>query len=145
MKRFFMMFAIFTLMISSACSVVDEVNKSVNYVDESTSYLTSVSDFAEQAPDLIQTAVTDETSRDELEKQLQSLRQQMEEFNNIEAPTIAEDVHQDIVTQNEAAIEKIDQLYKDGELVVEELQNSEIVQTLEDISSLMNTVQSLEL
>lgn len=140
-----MMFAIFTLMISSACSVVDEVNKSVNYVDESTSYLTSVSDFAEKAPDLIQTAVTDETSRDELEKQLQSLRQQMEEFNNLEAPTIAEDVHQDIVTQNEAAIEKIDQLYKDGELVVEELQNSEIVQTLEDISSLMNTVQSLEL
>ncbi|MCM3442305.1 DUF6376 family protein [Metabacillus halosaccharovorans] len=145
MKRFFMMFAIFTLMISSACSVVDEVNKSVNYVDESTSYLTSVRDFAEQAPDLIQTAVTDETSRDELEKQLHSLRQQMEEFNNLEAPTIAEDVHQDIVTQNEAALVKIDQLYKDGELVVEELQNSEIVQMLEDISSLMDTVQNLEL
>lgn len=140
-----MMFAIFTLMISSACSVVDEVNKSVNYVDESTSYLTSVRDFAEQAPDLIQTAVTDETSRDELEKQLHSLRQQMEEFNNLEAPTIAEDVHQDIVTQNEAALVKIDQLYKDGELVVEELQNSEIVQMLEDISSLMDTVQNLEL
>ena len=139
-----MTFAILTLMLSSACSVVDEVSRSVNYVDETTSYLTSVSEFAEQAPELIQSAATDEAARDDLEQQLESLRGQIEEFNELEAPTVAEDIHQDIVTQNEAALEKIDQIYKDGEVVVEELQNSEIIQTLQDLTSLMNAVEGLE-
>lgn len=140
-----MIIAIFTLMLSSACSLLDEVSRSVDYVDETKSYLTSVSDFAEQAPELIQAAATDEAARDDLENQLTSLRGQIEEFNNLEAPTVAEDLHQDIVTQNEAALEKIDQVYQDGEVVVEELQNSEIIQTLQDLSSLKNAVENLEL
>lgn len=145
MRNILMIFAIFTFMMSSACSVVDEVSKSVNYVDETTNYLTSVSDFAEQAPGLIQAAAADEAARDELETELNSLREQIEEFNKLEAPTVAEDIHQDIVAKNEEVLQMIDDLYKDGEVVVEELQNSEMVQTLQDISSLMDKVQNLEL
>lgn len=145
MRNILMIFAIFTLMMSSACSVVDEVSKSVNYVDETTNYLTSVSDFAEQAPGLIQDAAADEAARDELETELNSLREQIEEFNKLEAPAVAEDIHQDIVAKNEEVLQMIDDLYKDGEVVVEELQNSEMVQTLQDISSLMDKVQNLEL
>ncbi|PMC39117.1 hypothetical protein CJ195_04035 [Bacillus sp. UMB0899] len=145
MRKFLMFFAIFTLMISSACSVVDEVSKSVNYVDETTSYLTSVSDFAEQAPGLIQDAANDEAARDELETELTSLREEIEEFNKLEAPTVAEDIHQDIVTKNEEALQMIDDIYKDGEVVVEEIQNSEVIQTFQDLSSLMNQVENLEL
>lgn len=140
-----MIVAIFTLMLSSACSIVDEVGRSVDYVNETKSYLTSVNDFAEGAPELIQAAATDEAAREDLGNQLTSLREQIEEFNNLEAPTVAEDLHQDIVAQNEAALEKIDQVYQDGEVVVEELQNSEIIQTLQDLSSLMNAVENLEL
>jgi len=140
-----MIVALFALMLSSACSIVDEVGRSVDYVNETKRYLTSVSDFVEGAPELIQAAATDEAARDDLGNQLASLREQIEEFNNLEAPTVAEDLHQDIVTQNEAALEKIDQVYQDGEVVVEELQNSEIIQTLQELSSLMNAVENLEL
>lgn len=145
MKKLTVFFAIVALLFSSACSILEEVNQSVDYVNETKSYLNSVSDFAEGAPELIETAATDEAAREELQAQLTTLRDQIEEFNSLEAPTVAEDLHQDIVAKNEAVLEKIDQVQQDGEVVIEELQNSEIIQTMQDLSSLMNAVENLEL
>jgi hypothetical protein len=129
----------------SACSLLDEVNNSLDYVNEAKSYINSLSDFAEEAPQLIQDAAVDPEVKQDLENQLNTLVEDINEFNTIEAPAIAEDIHQDLVTKNEVLIDEINTAMENGELALEKLENSEIINTVNDITSLLESIEKLEL
>jgi type I site-specific restriction-modification system R (restriction) subunit len=131
-------------MMLSACSLLDEVNNSLDYVNEAKNYINSLSDFAEEAPQQIQDAAVDPEVRQDLEDQLNTLVEEINEFNSIEAPAIAEDIHQDIVTKNEALIDEINTAMENGELALEKLENSEIINTVNDVTSLLESIEKLE-
>lgn len=145
MKKLLCVFAIPTIMLLSACSLVDEVNQSVDYVNETKSYINTLSDFGEQAPQLVQDAAVDPDARAELENQLNTIVEEAEEFNNLEAPTVAEDIHQDLVSKNEVLLEEVNNVIAGGEIALDKLENSEILNTVNDVSSLLESVEKLEL
>lgn len=145
MKKLSFLIIIAAFMLTTACSVVDEVNQSLDYVNEANSLLNSMSDFAENVPGLIENAASDPEMRTELENQVNTLTENIEEFNNIDAPAVAEDLHQDLVSKNEELLNQLEQVQQDGEVMVEEIQNSEIFKTVEDITSLIDAVEKLEL
>lgn len=145
LKKFSFIFVIVALMLSSACSVIDEVSQSVDYVNEANDFLNTMSEFAENAPTLIESAATDADARNELVDQLNNVENEIEAFNQLDPPTVAEDLHQDLVAKNEELLNQLDQVQQDGELMIEEIENSEIFHTVQDITSLVNAVQKLEL
>ncbi|MGM7722418.1 DUF6376 family protein [uncultured Metabacillus sp.] len=144
MKKLRSVAAILLVMMLSACSFLEDVNNSVDYVNEAQDYLNSLSDFAQEAPQLVQDAAVDSEAKQNLEEQLNTVVEEINTFNELEAPAIAEDIHQDIVNNNEKLLEEINTAMQNGELVIEELEDSEIMNTVNEITSLMDSIENLE-
>lgn len=69
-----------------------------------------------------------------------------EEFNQTKAPDIASDVHDQLVQQNEkiiSGIEAYEANIKDGSFNPEALKNSELFQSIQDVSSIMKQIKEL--
>ena len=108
--------------------------------------LNSTKTFANEVPQLAKEAVTDETARQNLENELGQMKEQIHSFNEIEPPSIAEDIHNQIVSSNAKLEEGID-MYLDnienGTLDPAALENSEILTTANEISSLMEKINQV--
>lgn len=130
----------------SGCSLLGEVNSSLEYADNATGYVSTVKEFANEVPALSQDAVTDTEARENLEKELQMMKTEIEEFNATEPPQIAESIHEKIVSSNQQLSDGID-LYlnniENGQFDPEALENSEIMKSIENITSLANQIEEL--
>ncbi len=143
MKNLLYLFAVLIPILLSGCSLLEETNKSLEYVNETTNYLNDLSTFAADAPQLIQDAATNLEAKDNLENQLNSLLAEIESFNSIEPPVIAEDIHQQLVTKNESLMEQINQVMVNGEVLLDQIENTGIYQTIEEITELQNQLEQL--
>lgn len=134
------------LLFLSGCSLVGEVNNTVEYANATTEYLDTAKTFANEVPQLANDAVTDEQARQNLEDELVKMKEEINQFNNTEAPAIAEDIHNQIVSANTQLEEGID-LYltniENGKLDPAFLENSGILTTVNEISSLMENIEQL--
>lgn len=143
MKKMIYLFAVLIPILLSGCSLLEETNKSLEYVNETTDYLNDLSTFAENAPQMIQDAATDANAKKDLENQLTSLLEEIEDFNSIEPPAFAEDFHQQLVTKNETLIEQINQVIVNGEILLDQIENTQIYTTIEEITKLQNQLEKL--
>lgn len=131
-------------MLLSGCSFLGEVNESLDYVNEATNHIDTLNTFAEDAPQLVQEAISDPAAREELETQLVSLQQDIEESINLnEVPSIAENIHQELVDKNELLLIEINKVLEDGQIAVEKLEESELFQTVNEVTDLMNQLENL--
>ncbi|KAF0825728.1 hypothetical protein KIS1582_0401 [Cytobacillus firmus] len=93
---------------------------------------------------MIQEAAADPALKQELEDRLTTLKQEVEEFIALqEIPKLAEDVHQDLVTQNEALLAEINKILENGSLALDQLENSELFTTINEATSLINRIEAL--
>ncbi|MBK5499889.1 DUF6376 family protein [Peribacillus sp. TH14] len=138
--------AFMSILTLSGCSLLGEVNSSLEYADNATGYVSTVKEFANEVPALSQDAVTDTEARENLEKELQLMKTEIEEFNATEPPQIAESIHEKIVSSNQQLSDGID-LYlnniENGQFDPEALENSEIMKSIENITSLANQIEEL--
>ena len=86
MKIFLTVFGMIGLLFLNGCSLIGEVNDTVEYVDITTEYINSTKTFANEVPQLAKEAVTDETARQNLENELGQMKEQIHSFNEIEPP-----------------------------------------------------------
>ena len=145
MKKIISILFISAFLILSGCSFLEEANDSINYAAEATEYINELSTFAEDTSSLVQEAATNPEAKAELESKLTSLQQTITEFNNIDVPAIAEDIHQNLEEKNQQLLEITNEVLENGELAVEKLEGSEIYQTIENITGLMNQIEELGL
>ncbi|MGR9047462.1 DUF6376 family protein [Halobacillus faecis] len=126
------------------CGLIDGVNDTLSYVNEATEYANEANTFAEEAPTLAERAITDPQAARELETKLEGMKEDIEEFNELDAPEVAYDLHQQVVDQNNRALEGID-IYlanmEDGQLDPSVLENTEVFQTLNELTSLLDQIQ----
>lgn len=144
MKKMKILLLIVLAMTLSACSFLEEVNNSLDYVNTATTHINNLSAFAEAAPQMMEDAVTNPETLKELETKLSTLKVQIEEFialGNI--PTIAESIHQELVAKNEALLAEINAVMENGNLVIEQLENSQIVTTITEVTTLLNQLENL--
>ncbi|AXN38381.1 hypothetical protein CN689_12845 [Peribacillus butanolivorans] len=138
--------AFMSILTLSGCSLLGEVNSSLEYADNATGYVSTVKEFANEVPALSQDAATDTEARENLEKELQLMKTEIEEFNATEPPQIAESIHEKIVSSNQQLSDGID-LYlnniENGQFDPEALENSEIMKSIENITSLANQIEEL--
>lgn len=145
MRKFICLLFAFSLVTLSGCSILEEVNGSLNYANESTEYINELQTFGQEASSLVQDAATDPAAKAELEEQLTLLEANIQEFNDIEAPSVASGVHESIVEKNDQLLDAINTAMENGELSLERLQNTEIFTTINEMTELLNQIEQLEL
>ncbi|MBS4210207.1 DUF6376 family protein [Bacillus sp. FJAT-50079] len=148
MKKIIAVIGLLSILIVSGCSLLGEVNNSLEYANKVTDYINTAKGFAEEVPSLAQDAVTNTEARDNLEMELLKMQEEIIAFNEIEAPSIAAEIHEKIESTNTKLQEGID-LYltniENGELDPAVLENSEILKTLNEITQFMDQIESLGL
>ena len=146
MKKFIMVFGLIGLLFLNGCSLIGEVNDTVEYVDVTTEYINSTKTFATEVSTLAKEAVADETARQNLEVELEKMKEQIHSFNQVEPPTVAEDIHNQIVSSNaklEAGIDVYLDNIENGSIDPTTLENSEILTTVNEISNLMENINQV--
>ncbi|WP_338452395.1 DUF6376 family protein [Niallia oryzisoli] len=144
MRRKITIIAISCLLLLSGCSLISEVNSTVEYANDATEYIETVQKFSNQLPTLAKDAVRDEAGRESLESELMAMKEEIGKFNQIKPPTIAEDLHNQIMDSNKKFEEAIDLYLTDMENgIIRPLEETGILTTITDISTLLENIQQL--
>ncbi|MEC3859526.1 DUF6376 family protein, partial [Bacillus sp. WOD8 KX774193] len=77
------------------------------YVTEANDYVTDIQQFTEEFPKLAEEAVQNAAKKAELTQQLESLKADIQDFNEVTAPKMAEDLHAQIIEKNKVLSEEI--------------------------------------
>ncbi|MYL64271.1 hypothetical protein GLW07_13010 [Bacillus hwajinpoensis] len=145
MKKIAIVF-VTTILFLGGCSFLEDVNSTLNYVDEAREYASEASDFANEAPTLAKQAINDEQALNEFESRLEEMKKDIQEFNELEAPKVGAELHQNIVDRNEKAMNTIDQFLKnieDGNLDPSMVENTDAFQTLTEINDVIDQINQL--
>ncbi|MDZ5472914.1 DUF6376 family protein [Bacillus sp. 31A1R] len=144
MKKLRLMVLIMAATLLSACSFLDEVNNSLDYVNTATEHINKLNTFAEEAPQLVENALTNPEIAGQLETELLTLKKDIEEFIALnDIPTLAKDIHQELVDKNELLLGEINKLLENGNLALDKIENSQLFSTINDVTSLINRIESL--
>ncbi len=134
------------LFMVGGCSFLEDTSSTLTYANDAKDYVSEAQKFAEEIPPLAEKAINDDEAMKKLEQKLQEMKGKAEEFNKTKAPDIASDVHDQLVQQNEkiiSGIETYEANIKNGSLNPEVLKNSELFQSIQDVSSIMNQIKEL--
>jgi hypothetical protein len=145
MKNIMLLLVIFSSMMLSACSLLEEANTSLEYVNQATEHINTLRDFAEQAPQMVKDAAVNPEAKQELENRLNALKEDVEQFNKIDTPAIAEEIHQQLVDKNEAVVQEINKVVESGHLAIDKLENTQLFTTINDIITLLDRIEKLGL
>ncbi|MCK9861217.1 DUF6376 family protein [Paenibacillus sp. ATY16] len=145
MRTLMILLLVVSSMTLSACSLFESANQTVQYADSAQEHINRLTDFAEQAPQMIQDAATNPETKRQLEERLVALKEDIEQFNLMDAPAMAKDLHQQIIEKNQVLLQEINDALVNGHLALDQLQNSPIIQTITDITGLLNRIENLGL
>ena len=146
MKKLLIVLSASMLLLLGGCSFLNDAQDTITYVNEATDYLSAATDFANDAPALAQQAIGDIQAAEDLQNMLQEMQTTVEAFSELQAPDIAAELHQQIVEQNSAIITEIETYlnnFKDGLLDPAILENTELFQSVQDITSIIDQIQQL--
>lgn len=146
MKKLLIIFSASMLLMLGGCSFLNDAQDTLTYINEATDYLSAATDFANDAPALAQQAIGDIQAAEDLQNMLQEMQTTVEAFSELQAPDIAAELHQQIVEQNSAIITEIETYlnnFKDGLLDPAILENTELFQSVQDITSIIDQIQQL--
>jgi hypothetical protein len=144
MKKLHLLLIIAVSLILSACSFLGEVNESIDYINQATDHINKLNAFAEEAPQLIESAANDLERQKELETKLVTLKQDIENFIKIkDVPSIAKDIHQELIVKNELLLAEINEVLQNGHLALDKLENSQIFNTVNEVTNLLNRIENL--
>ncbi len=145
MKKIILIFFAFALVVLSGCSVLEEVNGTLNYATESTDYINDLQTFGEEASSLVKEAATNPEAKAELAEKITTLEGRIKEFNEMEAPSIAADLHASVIEKNDQILDAINTAMANGELSIEKLKDTEIFTTVNEMTELVEQIKQLEL
>lgn len=143
MKKPFLIVAVLILMMLNGCSFLSQANQTLDYVNKATTHINNMQSFANQAPQMIQQAALNADVKKELTNQLNALKQEIEQFSQVNPPSIAKDIHQQIVSNDQLILKEINKVMVNGEVVIDQLQNSQLLTTISQVNSLLGKLQTL--
>lgn len=145
MRKWPVLLLILSSMLISACSVIEGANQSVQYVEQTQTYMNSLANFAEQAPQMMKDAATNPETLQQLEDRLIKVKEEILQFNAADAPAIAKDLHQQLTDKNQLLLKEVNQVLENGHLALDKLENSQIITTIQDVTGLVNRIENLGL
>ncbi len=146
-KKFaFVLLLAATLLATAGCSMLEQVNTTLNYATEATGFVNDANRFAEQVPLLAEQALTDPQTIDRLTAEFESMKERIATFNALQAPAFAEDIHAQLVQYNETIQGQIDdylQQIDQNVIDLEQLANAPMLETIRNMASLVQQIEQL--
>ena len=146
MKKWLVIFSTVPFLLLAGCSSIESVNNTLTYANEATDYVNEAITFADEVPPLAEQAVSDQQAAKELEAKLEEMKKDIEEFNKLQSPDMAAELHQQMVEQNNKVLDGID-LYlnnmEDGKLDPAILKNTEMFKSIQEIAGIIDQIKQL--
>ncbi|GGI13865.1 DUF6376 family protein [Gottfriedia solisilvae] len=146
MKKWLVIFSTVPFLLLGGCSSLESVNNTVTYVNEATDYVNEAITFGNEVPLIAEQAVSDQQAAKELETKLEEMKKDIKEFNELQSPDMAADLHQQMVEQNNKVLVGID-LYlnniEDGKLDPAIVENTEMFKSIQEIAGIIEQIKQL--
>lgn len=146
MKKWLVIYSTVSFLLLGGCSSLESVNNTLTYANEATDYANEAITFANEVPSLAEQAVSDQQAAKELETKLEEMKKDIEEFNELQSPDMAADLHQQMVEQNNKVLEGID-LYlnnmEGGKLDPAIAENTEMFKSIQEIGDILEQIKKL--
>lgn len=136
---------VFTLSLTG-CGALNSVDQTLNYVNDTTSYIQEVGSFGSRLSELSQDAVLSDEARTQLENELNGIKDSIEQFAATDAPAYAENLHTNLTEYSSDLGAQVDSLLtrlQSGEWKPEWLEQSQIPELAGDISGLLDQLKNL--
>ncbi|WP_353854560.1 DUF6376 family protein [Bacillus sp. Bos-x628] len=137
-----------TLVLGGCSGLLEQVNDTTTYVTEANDFVSEIQQFTEQFPKLAEEGVQDAAKKAALTQQLESLKTEIQSFNELTAPKVAEELHAQIIEKNKLLSKEIQtylqQLKEDNvdlAIILEEQQG--LIQHLQQSVSLLQNIEQL--
>jgi PBP1b-binding outer membrane lipoprotein LpoB len=145
LKKIFRLFMVTVIALSLAgCSFLEEAAGTVEYANKAAEHIEMLNAFAEDAPGMIEEAAKDSEIRQQLEERLVILKEDIENFIQLQdIPAAAEAIHEELAAKNEVLLAEINLAIDGGNLALDQLESSEMINTINDASALLNRIEGL--
>jgi PBP1b-binding outer membrane lipoprotein LpoB len=145
LKNIFRLFMVAVIALSLAgCSFLEEAAGTVEYANKAAEHIEMLNAFAEDAPGMIEEAAKDSEIRQQLEERLVILKEDIENFIQLQdIPAAAEAIHEELAAKNEVLLAEINLAIDGGNLALDQLESSEMINTINDASALLNRIEGL--
>ncbi|WP_255294838.1 DUF6376 family protein [Bacillus sp. AFS041924] len=146
MKKWMVIFSTVPFLLLTGCSSFESVNNTLTYANEATDYVNEAITFADEVPSLAEQAVSNLQAAKELETKLEEMKKDIEEFNVLQSPDMAADLHQQLVEQNNKVLDGIDLYLKnmeDGKLDPAIVENTEMFKSIQEIAGIIDQIKQL--
>ncbi|OXM14813.1 DUF6376 family protein [Paenibacillus herberti] len=125
---------------------LNKVNDSLSYVNDATAYINDATQFSQQLPTLAQEALTSPDALANLESEITAMQADIATFNSLTPPAFAESIDAKLEQYNATLDGQLTNLMataQSGQLTAETLKQSQVGQTVGQISSILEQVQNL--
>ena len=132
-----------SLFILQGCGLLETVDNSINFASETTAYMNELTTFGQEMNTMAQQALTDAEAQTALKEQLIALKDQIIQYEGIQVPDYAKDLHGQIVAYNENLQQSLDQAISNIEQGKAAFEATGIPETVNKINELLNQLNAL--
>ncbi|MBB6024099.1 hypothetical protein HNR77_005203 [Paenibacillus sp. JGP012] len=136
-----------SVLMISACSIVEQTNQSLNYVSGATDYIEQVSTAGTDLQQLAADAINNPDVTDQIQAKIDLIQMEAAEFSQLNAPAIGQNIHENLVSYNNQLTEVVDQFettIAEQGFTAENWQKTGIPELINNINSLKEPLSGLQ-
>jgi hypothetical protein len=136
-----------SLLLLSACSIVEQANQSLNYVSGATDYIEQVSSAGNELQQLAADAVNNPDLTGQIQEKIDQIQAEAAAFSEMSAPAIGENIHENLVGYNNQLTEVVNQFettIAEQGITAENWEQTGIPELINNINSLKDPLSGLQ-
>lgn len=136
-----------SLLLLSACSIVEQANQSLNYVSGATDYIEQVSSAGNELQQLAADAVNNPDLTGQIQEKIDQIQAEARTFSEMSAPAIGENIHENLVGYNNQLTEVVNQFettIAEQGITAENWEQTGIPELINNINSLKDPLSGLQ-
>ncbi|WP_342563917.1 DUF6376 family protein [Paenibacillus sp. FSL R7-0345] len=143
MKKYGLSLLLFILLIVPGCGLAEKVGDTVTFTSDTASYMQTLTQFGQEMNSLAEDAAADPQAREALTDRLNTLKEQISDYANLQVPEYAADLHQSIVSYNDKLQQGLDQAATNLEEGKAAFESTGIPETIGQINGLLKQISQL--
>lgn len=136
-----------SMLMLSACSLVEQANQSLSYVSGATDYINQVSSAGTELQQLATDAINNPDVTGQLQEKIDLIQAEAAEFSEMSAPAIGENIHENLVSYNIQLTEVMNQFetsIAEQGITAENWEKTGIPELINNINSLKEPLSGLQ-
>ncbi|MCP1134125.1 DUF6376 family protein [Paenibacillus polysaccharolyticus] len=136
-----------SMLMLSACSIVEQANQSLSYVSGATDYINQVSSAGTELQQLATDAINNPDVTGQIQEKIDLIQAEAAEFSEMSAPAIGENIHENLVSYNNQLTEVMNQFetsIAEQGITAENWEKTGIPELINNINSLKEPLSGLQ-